>query len=126
MTSTSSSPLALAAAWALLTLLHLAPAAVAVRPSLLFTLYGVAPAGELGVMLRHRGVLFAALVVLGGLAVFDTGARRAASLAFAVSMLGFLALYVAAGAPEGALRRVAWADLAALPLLAYALVKAWA
>lgn len=44
---------------------------------------------------------------------FDPAPRRAATLAAAISVIGFLAVYAHAGLPEGPLRAIAWADLMA-------------
>lgn len=112
-------------AWLLLALAHVAPALVAFRPGLVEALYGVAPSGEAGVLLVHRGALFLAVVVVACLAAFDPAARRAASLVAAISMLGFLAVYLRAGAPAGALRRIAVVDAAALLPLAVVAFEAW-
>lgn len=88
-------------AWCLLAAVHLPPAAVAVAPRLTDTLYGVAPDGSAGVLLVHRGVLFAALVAVSALAALDPEARRAAALAVGLSVVGFLAVYARAGLPQG-------------------------
>lgn len=112
-------------AWALLALAHVAPSLVVLRPSLVEALYGVAPSGDVGVLLVHRGALFLAVVAAASLAALDPAARRAASLMAAISMLGFLVIYVRAGAPSGALRRIALVDAAALLLLAWVAVEAW-
>ncbi|MEO0981307.1 MAG: hypothetical protein AAFX03_01495 [Pseudomonadota bacterium] len=112
-------------AWGLLALVHLPPAAVAIAPRLVERLYGVSPGGDMGVMLVHRGVLFFAVLAVAVLALFDPSARRAASLVAAISIGGFLAVYAAAGAPAGPLRRIAWVDLAALAPLALVVFEAW-
>lgn len=105
-------------AWAALAAIHASPAAVVLAPRLTRTLYGVDPQGGLGLLITHRGALFAAIVALCVVAAFDVGARRAASVAVAISVVGFLLLYARAGAPDGALRTVALVDLVALaPLL---------
>lgn len=113
------------AAWALLALVHLSPAAAAVSPALINRLYGVAPAGNLGVILAHRGVLFLAIIAACVCAVFDPPARRALSLVVAVSVVGFLVLYARAGAPAGPLRRIAIVDAIALVPLLVVAVAAW-
>ncbi|MFO0629524.1 MAG: hypothetical protein U0325_28370 [Polyangiales bacterium] len=111
--------------WALLALLHLAPASVVVAPRMTARLYGVAPDGDVGVLLIHRGALFLAVVALCGLALVEPTARRAASLAVALSVVGFLGVYARAGMPPGALRAIARADLAGLAPLAVVVVDAW-
>lgn len=112
-------------AWALLALAHLSPAAVAFAPSLIERLYSVAPAGDLGVLLAHRGVLFLAIVTACVLAMFDPGARRSLGVVVAISVVGFLVHYLRAGAPPGPLRTIALVDAAALVPLGFALAAAW-
>jgi hypothetical protein len=112
-------------AWGALAALHLAPAAVLVMPGLVERLYGVSAQGEAGVLLIHRGALFLALVVLCVGCIVGHGARRAASLAVATSMLGFLAVYAAAGLPAGGLRTIFVADLLGLVPLALVVWAAW-
>ena len=113
------------AAWAMLALIHLAPAAVLVAPGALGRLYGIAPDGDLAVLLVHRGALFLALVAVCLYALADPAARRAAGLAVAISVVGFLALYARAGLPAGPLRAIALADAVALAPLALVLAAAW-
>jgi hypothetical protein len=112
-------------AWGLLALVHVAPAAVLLRPSLAEQLYGVSPTGEAGVLIIHRGALFLAIVALAIWAAFDEGARRAAGFAVAISVIGFLAVYWRAGAPAGALRTIAIADVVAIVPLAWVIYEAW-
>jgi hypothetical protein len=112
-------------AWLLLGLIHLPPAGVLVSPGLLASLYGVDPAGDLGLLMRHRGALFLAVAAASSLAAFDPPARRALSVVVALSVLGFLALYLAARAPAGPLRTIAIADALALVPLAWVIVAAW-
>lgn len=118
--------LATKAAWSLLLLVHVWPAAVAVRPGLMRRLYGVQPDGALGVLLTHRGVLFLAIAAVAALAIVDQGGRRIASAAVAVSVLGYLLVYLRAGAPAGPLRTVALVDVAAALPLAWVVFDAWA
>ena len=113
------------ASWALLALVHATPAAVLFAPALATRLYGVDPQGELGVLIVHRGALFAALVAACAIAVFDVGARRVASVAVAISVVGFLGVFARAGGPEGALRTIAAVDAAALVPLAWVLWTSW-
>ena len=112
-------------AWGLLALAHLSPAAVTFAPSLVEQLYGVSPTGDLGVLIAHRGALFLAIVAACVLAVFDPPARRALSVVVAISVIGFLALYLRAGAPSGPLRTIAIVDAATLLPLALVVVAAW-
>ena len=112
-------------AWAILAAIHILPALPLVRPQLLERLYGVSPGGDVGLLLTHRSVLFAGVLIAAITALFDLGGRRLASVVLAVSMVGFLILYVRAGAPAGELRRIAFADLAGLAPLAFVCWRAW-
>lgn len=112
-------------AWVLLALIHAAPASALVSSTALTRLYGVAPDGEVGVLLRHRGAMFLALVALCLGAVASPAARAVAVIAVAISVVGFLAVYLRAGRRPGALRTIARVDLAALVPLTVVLVDAW-
>lgn len=113
------------AAWAMLALIHLQPALVALRPGLAKRLYGLAPDGVLGVLIQHRGWLFLAVLAACLHAFLDPGARKAASLFVAISVIGFLTVYLRAGAPTGALRTIALVDAVGLLPLAVVLFMAW-
>jgi hypothetical protein len=115
----------LIAAWLLLALVHVTPSAVLARPELVRSLYGVEAAGDLGVLLIHRGALFLAIVVVCVYAAWEPNGRRAATLVVGVSILGFLIIYGLAGAPSGPLRLIALADLVALAPLALVSWNAW-
>lgn len=113
-------------AWLVLGLLHVAPAATAVSPRLVQRLYGVAPSGDLELLVvMHRGVLFCAIVTSCVLGAFDPAARRALGVVVGTSMVGYLLLYWRAGMPTGPLRVVALVDLLGLAPLAFALWSAW-
>lgn len=112
-------------AWILLALVHVLPAAVLVRPGLITSLYGIEVSGDLGVLLIHRGGLFLAIVLVCLYAAWEPGARRAVSLVVANSIVSFLAIYAAAGAPSGSLRLIALADLIALLPLGLVAGQAW-
>jgi hypothetical protein len=112
-------------AWGLLALAHLSPAAVAFVPSLVERLYGVSPTGDLGVLIAHRGALFLAIFAACVVAVIDPPARRALSIVVAISVIGFLVLYLRTGAPSGPLRTIAVVDAVALLPLAFVVVAAW-
>ena len=113
------------ASWLLLALIHLAPAIVVFVPSFVERLYGVAPTGDVGVLLVHRGALFLAVLVLMVFATFDAETRRAASVVAAISMIGFLILFVRAGLPTGSLRTIAIVDAFGLLPLAFVAFAAW-
>jgi hypothetical protein len=112
-------------AWSVVALIHLPPAAVVAAPRLIPSLYGVAPDGALGLLLVHRGVLFLAIVAACIFAALDPAARRVVSVVASISVVGFLAIYVQAGLPAGALRTIALGDIAALVPLAFATYAAW-
>lgn len=112
-------------AWAALALVHVMPAAVAAAPRLVDRLYGVPPGGDVGVLLVHRGFLFLAVLVAAAWAIFDPAGRRLATAVVAISIIGFLFVYLRAGAPAGPLRTIAVADAAALIPLAFVTLAAW-
>ena len=113
------------AAWLMLALIHVAPALVFVAPSMVQRLYGVDPAGDLGVLLSHRGALFFAVLAAALFAFVDARAERLASLVVGISMIGFLLIYARAGFPAGPLRKIAITDAAGLLPLILVIVKAW-
>jgi hypothetical protein len=111
--------------WLALAAIHASPAAVLFRPDLTETLYGASPTGSTGLLMIHRGALFLAVVVVSSFAAFAPEARRAASLLVAISVVGFLLVYAAAGAPAGPLRTIAVVDAVALLPLALVSWRAW-
>ena len=111
-------------AWVSLALLHSPPAAVAVAPRLAERLYGIAPGGDLGVLIAHRGVLFAGVAGAALTGALHVPSRRLAAAVVGLSVVGFLLTYTRAGMPEG-LRTIALADLAALVPLALVTVAAF-
>jgi hypothetical protein len=112
-------------AWLALGLIHLFPAASAFSPSLMQRIYGVAPSGDLAVILAHRGVLFCALLASCVFGAFDPAARRPLGIVVAISVIGFLVLYARAGMPAGPLRTIAIVDALGLVPLAAVLWSAW-
>ena len=112
-------------AWILLALVHASPAAVLFRPSLLRTLYGIAPEGPTGLLLTHRGATFLAIVVAAVWAAFDPSVRRLGTVVVGIAVLGYLLLYARAGMPEGPLRTIAAADALALAPLLLVTWSAW-
>lgn len=110
--------LSIQVAWMLLALIHLGPAMSAFMPGMVKKLYNVPANGETGLLLVHRGVLFAAIVSVALFAMFDPSVRRLASIVLGLSMSGFLIHYVRAGSPNGALRKIAITDaIGFLPLI---------
>ena len=112
--------------WLLVALVHAPPAAVLVAPQLVEQLYGLSAAGETGLLIVHRGALFLAILTAALFAIFDTRSRRLASVVAAISMIGFLIVYVRAGSPAGPLRTIALMDAIALAPLTFAGWRAWA
>lgn len=111
--------------WFVLALVHLFPAAVIVSPGLLKQLYGVDPSGDVGILLIHRGMLFGAIVAVCLYALFDRQSRRAAGIVLAISIVGFLGVYMLSGAPAGPLRMIAIVDVLALAPLGFVLLDSW-
>ena len=112
-------------AWFLLALVHVSPAAVLFRPSLVQKLYGAALEGPTSLLLTHRGATFLAIVVAAVWAAFDPSVRRLCSVIVAIAVLGYLILYARAGLPEGPLRTIAAADALALAPLLLVTWGAW-
>ena len=110
--------------WAILALIHLLPALALVRPSLLTTLYAIDPQSPVYILVWHRAALFAMAVMICIWAIFRPEVRQLASIAIAISMIGFLALYMLNDMPAS-LRMIAFADLVGLPFLAFAAWNAW-
>ena len=105
--------------WAILALIHLIPALALVRPSLLTTLYSIDPQSPAYILVWHRAALFAMAVLICTWAIFRPEVRVLATAAMAISMIGFLALFVINGSPPS-LRMIALVDLAGLPFLGFA------
>ena len=110
--------------WSVLALLHAAPALALLRPSLISSLYNCPAGGEIELLLRHRGALFAVIAGLCGGSVLRPTVRAVAAPCVALAMGSFLALFVASGAPRK-LRTIAIADTAGLPFLVVALYDAF-
>ena len=113
------------AAWVSLIAVHVMSAIVLFAPSMTQSLYGVAPEGDTGVLIVHRGALFLAIIAAATFAVVSRAARRSATVIVGISVVGFLFVYVRAGLPAGALRTIAIADLIALVPLAFVSLHAW-
>ncbi len=111
--------------WAALALLHIMPAASAIVPGLTAKLYGVSVDADVGLLLDHRGLLFLGVFLAALYAIFDLPSRRLASIIMCISMIGFLLIYVRAGMPAGALRKIAIADFIGLAPLLWVTVSAW-
>lgn len=110
--------------WGLLGAIHLTPSLVLFRPSLIETLYGVDPAGTIGVLLVHRAGMFLTVVILAMVAIWYPGTRRIAALVTAISMISFLLVYARSGMPPGQLRTIAWSDVGGLLPLAFVCLAA--
>ncbi len=114
-----------AVCWLALAAIHLLPALAVVQPRLLTRLYGVDRSSPVFVLLRHRAVMFAAIVAVAGWAAVDPAPRPVASVVVGSSMVGFLLLYFIGEAPA-LLRSIAIVDAVGLPFLAVAAWMAWA
>lgn len=112
-------------AWFLLAIIHAMPAAVLFQPELAMRLYGVDPAGPVGLLIVHRGALFLAIMAAALVALIDPAARRVSSLTVGISITGFLGVYGQGGMPEGPLRTIALVDIAALLPLTFVTYRAW-
>ena len=117
--------MAITIGWVLLAAIHAVPAAALAAPGLGARLYGTAADGIVALLLQHRAALFLAVLAVALLAAASPGARRAASLVVGLSVIGFLGLYLAHGAPDGPLRRVAIVDALALLPLGLVTLAAW-
>lgn len=111
--------------WLLLAAFHVMPALALFRPAMLTRLYRLPGDSPLFLLMHHRAALFAAVFLLAVWAAFDPGVRRAASLVTGLSMIGFVVLWARAGMPD-ALRTIALVDLVGLPILLYAVWRAFA
>lgn len=111
-------------AWLVLGLIHATPAAAVVRPRMLTRLYAVELDSPLFLLLQHRAVFFATIVLVCAWAALDPGARRVASVVVGASVVSFLVFYWRSGSPR-ALRWIAVTDRNGIPFLAVATVDAW-
>ena len=105
--------------WVILAAIHALPALALFHPSSLTTLYGIQPDNPLFLLMQHRAALFLAVFAACLWAAFVPEGRRLAVVVVSISMIGFLVLYWQAGAPAP-LKRIAWVDMAGLPVLALA------
>ncbi|QMW21521.1 hypothetical protein [Sandaracinobacteroides saxicola] len=111
-------------AWVLLSLVHLTPALALFRPALLTRLYCLPVDSPLFLLMQHRAVLFLVIVVIALWCAVDPAPRRLGSVALALSMGGFLMLWLAGGSPP-ALRTIAVVDAIGLLPLAYVAWRAF-
>ncbi len=106
--------------------INLAPVVGAVSKAQLSSMYGVAIGGpDLGILLRHRALLFA---VVGGLILVSCIRRHLRSTALVVglfSMLGFVLVALAEGGYSAALGRVIVVDFIGIGLLLLAALIRW-
>jgi hypothetical protein len=111
-------------AWGLLAVVHITPALALFAPSLLTRLYGVQRGEPLFLLMHHRAALFLAIFVACVWCAIDPHPRKLGVVVVAISMVSFLALYIANGSPP-ALKQIAVADLIGLPAFAYVAWKAF-
>jgi hypothetical protein len=112
-------------AWGLLALVHITPALALFAPSLLTKLYDVKSGDPLFLLMHQRAALFLTVVVACIWCALDPTPRRLGVVLVTISMMSFLALYLASGGPAS-LKQIAIADLIGLPALAYVAWKAFA
>ena len=106
-----------AISWIVLAAVHLAPALALGSARLRRQLYGQDLDGSLAILLAHRSLLFAAVVAASTAAALFPPIRASVAWVVTVSVAGYLAVYVGHGAPRGPLRRIALADVVALPFI---------
>ena len=111
--------------WVMLIAIHAMPSLVVFAPSMAAKLYNVDPAGDIGVLLVHRGAMFLTVVVVSLIAIFDPSIRWLASIVVAISLVSFLIVYARAGMPAGPLRPIAIVDLVGVVPLVFVSVLAW-
>lgn len=104
-------------AWLALAAIHLLPAFGLISSAVRLRLYGVEPTGTMAILLSHRALIFAAIVLVSLTAAAVQAVRPGAAFAVSVSVVSFLIAYALGGLPAGALRQVALVDCAAVPLL---------
>ena len=99
-------------------LLNLAPVVGVVSVARLQAMYGVTiDQGDLGILMRHRALLFGLLGALIIASAFWPALRAAAIIAGFVSMLGFIAIALPAPAFGPAIRNLIVADAIGAGLL---------
>lgn len=102
-------------------LINFAPIAGVLSASRLESLYGLAILdADLILLMRHRAVLLGIVGCLLFYATFVPSARPIAAAAGFASMISYLVLIWMSEAPNFALVRVMWVDVAAIALLALA------
>ena len=113
--------------WAALALIHAPPALATFLPALRRRLYGgVDERGQLGIILIHRGILFLAVFAACLFAAFNAKAHELATIVVAISVVGFLLVYLrAAPSSRRPLRNVAAVDAIGLVPLAVVVLDAW-
>jgi len=105
--------------------IHLPPFAAFFVPSLITQLYSVQPEDPNFALLQHRAALFGLVLVSCIWAALDRTVRKIAVVLTALSMLSFLALFLAYGRPES-LTMIALMDFIGLPFLVYVAWKSFA
>ena len=102
-------------------IIHLLPVSGVLGAERLRTLYGVEIAGpDLAILMRHRAVMFGLLGLLLVAAAFLPGLRWVGLIGGLGSAVAFLAIALATGDYNDAMRRVVVADIVAIAALAAA------
>lgn len=113
----------LAAAFAVLGLLHILPGLVALTPARMVRLYGIDPEdGAMATLMQHRALMLGLIGALLLAAALWVSLRPAALCIGVASMAGFVAIAAGNRAARGPLLRIVIADLAGLAVAAAALV----
>jgi len=111
-----------------LALVNLAPMIAAIMPSQLTKLYGIVPSDKTQiVLLQHRALLLGLVGASCAFAAHNEAVRWPALIGAVISMGAFIIFCLVHGQMGGALRKIALADLAALPVAAtlfYLLMRA--
>jgi len=117
--------IAIAALLVVVGLLNLAPVIGIVSVARVQALYDVPiEHGDLGILMRHRALLFGLLGLLIIVSAWHVPLRPAAIVAGLVSMVGFVAIAMASGPYGGAIRNVVIADVVGAGLLVLVVILA--
>ena len=103
----------------ILAAIHLLPAAAAIVPSQLSSLYGVSPDDTvLTTLLQHRAILLGLVGAGFAAAAVFPDLRWAALIGGTISMVSFLLIAFANGELMGSLQKITLVDAAGLPIAA--------
>lgn len=113
-------------ALALVALIHVLPSLGVMGGKGLSRLYGQAQVtGDVALLLRHRAAIFATLTVMSAAAIFATSWQVPVLLFALGSVASFVVLWLISRNRSAAINRVAYVDLALIPVIVAGLVVAW-